>query len=189
MKQSSIARSKRIFVAFALCAACGSDPPGSSATPAGSLRPSPKSGMPASALGGGGAAGGADTGGSIAGGSGSAQAGSAAASPEPTFTYIYGQLFRSCVIAPCHGSAVAGVDMSSQANAYASLVNRPPQPMGECEPIGLMRVVPFEPDQSLLTAKLEIDAPCGQQMPIGGLLPDDQRALIRTWIMNGALDD
>jgi hypothetical protein len=125
----------------------------------------------------------------VAGAGGGPTAGVMAAPPTPTFGYIYANAFKSCTLATCHGAGIAGVDMSSRQAAYASLVNQPPQPMGRCESTHLARVVPFEPDKSLLVAKLEISAPCGQQMPIGGLLPSAQRDLIRMWIAQGALDD
>jgi hypothetical protein len=109
--------------------------------------------------------------------------------PSPTFGYLYDNVFKTCRIATCHGAGIAGVDMTSRLAAYASLVSQPPQPMGRCESTKLIRVVPSDPDKSLLVAKLEVNAPCGQQMPIGGLLPAEQRALIRTWIAQGALDN
>ena len=98
-------------------------------------------------------------------------------SSAPKFSYIYSHLFKSCSLAMCHGGGIAGVDMATQDAAYASLVEQPPQAMGRCEKSGLVRVAPGAPERSLLAAKLEIDAPCGQQMPIGGLLPDADRAL------------
>lgn len=107
----------------------------------------------------------------------------------PTFSYIYAELFKSCSSATCHGIGIAGVNMATRADAYASLFNRPAQPMGRCEKTGLLRVVPGAPERSLLSAKLEVSVPCGQQMPIGGLLPDQDRELINAWIAGGALDD
>ena len=55
-----------------------------------------------------------------------------------------------------------------------------------CAMLGKKRVVPHEPDESLLYLKLTVDAPCGQQMPPGGQLRDDAREQVRAWIEAGA---
>jgi len=51
------------------------------------------------------------------------------------------------------------------------------------------RVVPHEPENSLLYRKLAQTAPCGQQMPPGGQLSLAARERVREWIMLGAKDD
>jgi hypothetical protein len=50
-------------------------------------------------------------------------------------------------------------------------------------------VVPGEPDNSLMWLKLAVDAPCGQQMPVGGQLSQKARDRIRAWIEMGAKND
>jgi hypothetical protein len=123
-----------------------------------------------------------DSGGMSAGTGG---AGGGAAQPL-TFNELYTQAFWSCKRSICHGGAVAGLDMSTPAAAHAGLVNQPAQANGICAFTGMTRVVPFQPDQSLLIGKLQPTAPCGQQMPIGGLLSEENRAAVRAWIAAGA---
>jgi hypothetical protein len=103
-----------------------------------------------------------------------------------TFTELYERAFWTCKKSICHGGAVAGLDMSSPQAAHAALVNQPAQGGGMCAFTGMTRVVPFEPDASLLVGKLQPTAPCGQQMPIGGLLPEQDRLAVRAWIEAGA---
>lgn len=109
-----------------------------------------------------------------------------AAAPRLGFRELYAQAFWSCTRSICHGGAVAGLDMSTPAAAHAGLVNQPAQPEGACAFTAMTRVVPFQPDQSLLIGKLQPSAPCGQQMPIGGLLSQEHRDAVRAWIAAGA---
>jgi hypothetical protein len=116
-----------------------------------------------------------------------AGAGAGGGTAQPLgFGELYAQAFRSCKRPICHGGAVAGLDMSTPAAAHAGLVNQPVQPGGMCAFTGMTRVVPFQPDQSLLIGKLQPTAPCGQQMPIGGLLSEEHRTAVRAWIAAGA---
>lgn len=143
----------------------------------------------------------AGTGGTAAGAAGSAQASmptmptkSVPTMPTmptmddgmPTFTNIFTFDFRSCRVMTCHGGGLAGLNMSSQDYAWSSLVNQPPNPERLCAQIGKQRVVPNDPDNSLLCLKLEDSAPCGQPMPPGGQLSRAARARIRMWIEMGA---
>ena len=86
----------------------------------------------------------------------------------------------------CHGKGLIGLNMASKQAAYASLVDQPPSPKGSCEMLGKKRVVPKDPDESLLFLKLTVDAPCGQQMPPGGQLPEEAREKVRAWSEAGA---
>lgn len=104
----------------------------------------------------------------------------------PTFTNIYTFDFRSCRVMTCHGGGLAGLNMSSQDYAWSSLVDQPPNPERLCAQLGKKRVVPNDPDDSLLCLKLEDNAPCGQPMPPGGQLSRAARARIRMWIALGA---
>jgi hypothetical protein len=82
------------------------------------------------------------------------------------------------------------LDMSSRDAAYASLVDHDSNPKNEaCAKLGLKRVKAGEPDQSLLYLKLDSHAPCGQQMPPGGQLPQELRDEVREWIARGAKDN
>ena len=79
--------------------------------------------------------------------------------------------------------------MTTQQAAYDSLVDQPSDPNRECAMLGLKRVVPGDPDKSLFYLKLDINAPCGQQMPIGGVLTPKTVTRIRDWIAMGAKND
>jgi hypothetical protein len=106
----------------------------------------------------------------------------------PTFTNIYTFDFRSCR-ATCHVMGTAGLLMATQESAWNSLVNQPSNPARECAQLGKQRVVPNDPDNSLLYLKLDMNAPCGQQMPPGGQLSRVARERVRTWIAMGAKND
>jgi hypothetical protein len=110
---------------------------------------------------------------------------------KPTFSGIYEFELRSCKVETCHGRGIAGVNMASKQGAYDSLINQPssPPPMGKCMMLGKQRVVPKEPENSLLYLKLDSTAPCGQQMPPGGQLSQTARDRIRDWIAMGAKND
>lgn len=97
----------------------------------------------------------------------------------------------TCALSVCHGTAGApasgNLDLSSAATAYAALVGT-----AAIVPACGTRVVAGDPATSFLVAKLEgtqDPATCGTSMPIGGMLAPAQIAIIRTWIMNGALND
>ena len=82
------------------------------------------------------------------------------------------------------------LNMATRELAYASLVDQASNPRNmNCAPLGLKRVVPGKPDESLLYLKLDINAPCGQQMPPGGTPTQELRDEVRDWIANGAKDD
>lgn len=108
---------------------------------------------------------------------------------KPTWSGIYNHSFRSCRNAICHGKGVAGVDMTSQQSAYDSLVGHASDPTRECAKLGLNRVEPGEPEKSLMWLKLDINAPCGQQMPPGGTLPQAVVDRVHDWIAQGAKND
>jgi hypothetical protein len=59
----------------------------------------------------------------------------------------------------------------------------------DCAKLGLKRVKPGAPDESLLYRKLDIHSPCGQQMPPGGTLSQEFQNEVRDWIANGAQDN
>lgn len=79
--------------------------------------------------------------------------------------------------------------MTTQQRAYDSLVGQASDPMRECAMLGLNRVEPGEPDKSLLYIKLDINTPCGQQMPPGGAVSEQVRERVREWILQGAKND
>jgi hypothetical protein len=134
--------------------------------------------------------------GPAAGGSGATSSGSAGtagvgtASAEPgTFSHIYDMAFKTCRT-QCHGMGFSMLDMKTRDMAYSQLVDHDSNPGNkECAALGLKRVKPGSPDESLLYKKLDTNSPCGQQMPPGGQLTQELRDEIRDWIMNGAKDD
>lgn len=124
-----------------------------------------------------------------------------------SFTLLYDTVLRpSCTNDYCHYSGVGlrygALDMSSRSYAYWSLVDQPAASPA-CGRMGT-RVVPGDPDHSLLNLKVsQTMPPCGARMPAnpttwltkgtaefsGTPLPDDQQQLIVDWIANGAQND
>ncbi|MFL5305320.1 MAG: hypothetical protein ACJ8F1_08905 [Polyangia bacterium] len=122
-----------------------------------------------------------------------------------SFTRVYAEVIQpSCTNDFCHFNTVSirysALDLSSKTRAYWSLVGLPC--MGPaCSQIGT-RVVPWDPDQSVMYRKLSPTPPCGVQMPAdkttfstngtselkfsGVQLPGDQQQLIYSWIVEGA---
>jgi hypothetical protein len=125
-------------------------------------------------------------GGAAAGAGGSA---GAAAPPtyQPRFSAIYSEIFQSarCTIPTCHGTALA---LETLASAYTSLVGV--MSTGSiCGGSGRVLVMASAPDQSLLVQKLREAPPCGDRMPPGNPLSEQQLNQIVTWIQNGAKND
>ncbi len=131
--------------------------------------------------------------------------GSNAPTSANSFTRVYAEVIQpSCTNDFCHFNTVSirysALDLSSKVRAYWSLVGLPC--MGPaCSQIGT-RVVPWDPDQSVMYRKLSPTPPCGVQMPAdkttfstngtsdlkfsGAALPADQQQLIYNWIAEGA---
>jgi hypothetical protein len=117
---------------------------------------------------------------------------SGSSTSSTTFTEVYTTvLAKNCTNATCHfsgsGSLLGALDMSSQPAAYMNLVNVKAAGI-KCGTSGLTRVVPSDPNSSLMYEKVH-DAvpPCGAQMPYGlPALVADEQALIFDWINAGA---
>jgi hypothetical protein len=133
-----------------------------------------------------------------------------APNPSPgaiSFTAVYRRVIApTCSSNFCHynlvGIRYSALDMSSQAYAYWGLVGQPA--MGpSCSEMGT-RVIPGQPDQSVLYLKVSKSMPpCGSQMPAdpvaltatgtsifsGNTLPADEQQLIHDWIAAGAPND
>jgi hypothetical protein len=141
--------------------------------------------------------------------------GSGAPPSANSFTEVYtGIIQPKCSNDFCHFNGVgirfSALDLSSKARAYWSLVGQPC--MGpNCQQRG-MRVVPGQPDTSIMYLKLLDQMPsdttmtrCGNQMPLdmttfrtngisefkfsGPTLPADQQQRIHDWIQEGAQDN
>jgi hypothetical protein len=106
-----------------------------------------------------------------------------------TFTEVYTTILgKSCTNSTCHFSGVgAALDMSSQPNAYTNLVNVSAAGTA-CGASGLIRVVPSDPNTSLMYEKVhDASPPCGAQMPFHLTpLSADEQSLIFDWINAGA---
>jgi len=116
----------------------------------------------------------------------------------PTMTAIYGEVLApKCAQAFCHlGLAGSPPIFSDKEASYRALVNVPAAgtKCGDAGAAGLMRVVPGDPDASLLYRKIETPTPaglCGDPMPGGGQpsLDSLQVQQIHDWIAQGAQDD
>jgi hypothetical protein len=121
----------------------------------------------------------------------------------PTFSAIYKEIIvgTGCNAGPlCHGGAVGQLRMSDQAETYDALVDVPAMGTNladatnaNCVDTDLVRVVPNDPDASLLVQKLDPPdgvVPCGSAMPPTGMpLSAEQIEQIRLWIENGAPND
>jgi hypothetical protein len=105
---------------------------------------------------------------------------------EVTLLDVQTQVFNgSCALTDCHVSAGApfGLDLSSVGSSSANLINVP-----STELAGVLRIEPFNADDSYLYMKVTGDARIGgEQMPAEGEpLNASDLALIRDWINQGA---
>jgi hypothetical protein len=132
---------------------------------------------------------GAGTAGASAAGSGTAGTPDAPA----TFTELYNTTLSSCKNVLCHGGPTdgpgVGLNMRTRDDAYKALVGIMASDNGDCAGSGLVRVVPSDPDASLLIMKIARMPPCGGQMPPGGSLIAEQIDPVRAWIAAGAPDN
>lgn len=105
-------------------------------------------------------------------------------SPSPPLSQIEQQVFqRSCSFATCHaatGTPAGGLSLG--AATFEKLVN-----VKSTLAPGLMRVVPGDPDSSLLFDKIASDKPkFGARMPPSQALDPEEIEQIRSWIIAGA---
>lgn len=117
-----------------------------------------------------------------------------AGSDDGTNDETWGAVFSE-IIAPncnngyCHGGGAAGFSVTDAASTYASLVEVPAMGMA-CGPTGAVRVVPGDPDASLLIQKLEGTQACGAAMPKDlPALAQSEIDRVRAWILDGAMDN
>jgi hypothetical protein len=102
---------------------------------------------------------------------------------QPTYQAFYDNLLsRTCGAAStgssCHSEegAMAGLVLQDEDDAYDYL-------LGNVD--GHRRVVPFDPECSVLIQRLESDDP-DFVMPVGAKLSEGQRCAVRKWIAAGA---
>jgi hypothetical protein len=124
-----------------------------------------------------------------------------------SFTEVYTQIIQpKCSNDFCHYQNISirysALDMSSQVSAYWNLVDQLCAGAA-CSGNGYRRVVPGDPDHSMLYEKVsQKNPPCGVQMPAdiaalqegtpqfsGTELSKDQQSLIYNWIRAGAQDN
>ena len=101
----------------------------------------------------------------------------------PEFTSIQANVLTP-VCTTCHSGAAAPLGLRlDEGVSYALLVNAP-----STEVPSLLRVDPGDPDNSYLIQKLEGTATVGARMPLGGsALPPETIAVVRQWILEGAI--
>lgn len=106
---------------------------------------------------------------------------------------VYPKLIRTKCGA-CHNDAPSFGGLAffpgGPETAYMNLVNQPAgnsRPDFKCKDSGLIRVVPGDPEHSLMYLKLT-NPPCGSKMPSGiaGMATPEQLELVRQWILDGA---
>ncbi|HET8939312.1 MAG TPA: PQQ-binding-like beta-propeller repeat protein [Polyangiales bacterium] len=121
------------------------------------------------------------------------------AADKDTFTAVYDDVIAGagCAGSPlCHAGEAGKLTMKDRDSTYKALVdvkamgkNEPGSSSENCADSDLARVVPGKPAESLLLLKLEGTQPCGDQMPIGNKLSDEQISQVRAWIEHGAKDN
>ncbi len=109
----------------------------------------------------------------------------------PTFTNVYAIIINGTCNG-CHNGGMfpsGKLDMSTQALAYAHLVNVTSAGSG-CGAKAEPRVLPNDHASSLIWNKVNGTQDCGSRMPLGQLPLSQQKIdLIAEWIDNGALDN
>jgi hypothetical protein len=117
-----------------------------------------------------------------------ASGGSPTTSSDPTFTAVYAILMARCSGATCHVNAFftgAGLSLANKMTAYTNLVGAA---SNKCA--GQKRVVPADPNASVLVQALERKGGCAPAMPQGGAaLSAADLDTILAWIMAGAMND
>ena len=120
--------------------------------------------------------------------------------PNPTLTNVYRDAVNSsnCAGVQCHTApaVLSGFALgTTKDDLYTVLVNQPAAGP-KCGqgvdggPSPFTRVVPGDPDHSLLFLKLNGTPPCGDAMPtIGNQLSKENIKLVHDWIAAGAKND
>lgn len=119
-------------------------------------------------------------------------AGEPAPTYAPTLAAIHREILRpSCAWIFCHGGDDLLVNLRTPELSYETMVNQPAEG-ADCRDMGLIRVVPGDPESSLLYVKIT-EPTCGDRMPLhpdyNGMLAEAEIAQIREWIELGAPAD
>ena len=103
----------------------------------------------------------------------------------PKLSTIHEEVFMPrCSANACHGGPGPSAQLDLEREPYASLVDAPSD-----ADESVIRVVPGDPDASLLYLVLVGDSHGVRQMPVGGALEDFEVEGIKTWIEDGAEDN
>ena len=103
----------------------------------------------------------------------------------PTFSSIQDHVFTPiCAVPGCHGGASAQYGLRLDPGfSYGNLVN-----VASGQDANQTRVIPGDPNDSLIIHKLEGTQTVGARMPdFGPYLPQSTIDVIRQWILDGAL--
>jgi hypothetical protein len=104
-----------------------------------------------------------------------------------TYASIYTNILASCTSCHTPGGAFPGLDLSSQAVAYTSLVNKDTSAGSVCTGKGKL-VQAGNCKASVLYQKLQPTPTCGSRMPLGmDPVGDSAQAALCAWIDAGAL--
>jgi hypothetical protein len=88
-------------------------------------------------------------------------------------------LFKNkCASVACHGAGAPQVDLTS-AGMESRVVGKNAADSGKCAGRVL---VSRSGGPSLLLEKIDDQPPCGDQMPLGGSLPDADRKCVTDWV-------
>ena len=110
-------------------------------------------------------------------------------SPDATFTRVQAVVFTpQCAIAGCHGGPASAAQEGmplGEGLSYEAIVGVPSKQMPS-----LLRVAPFDPASSYLVRKITPgSAIAGEPMPFGASITDEDRRLVRDWVVRGAPRD
>lgn len=110
-------------------------------------------------------------------------------SADATFTRVQSQVFTpQCAIPGCHGGRAADAQENMPLGpglSYDAIVWAPSRQMPS-----LLRVAPFDPENSYLVRKITPgSAILGAPMPFGATIFEEDRRLVRDWVARGAPRD
>ena len=91
-----------------------------------------------------------------------------------------------CAVSGCHGSSSPSGNLGNITNENSGFNELLSEDVYCAGSFFESRVVPFDPENSFLVAKLQGFHDCGSPMPLVGSLSQDDIKAIRSWILDGA---